>query len=187
MLFRSVFFLHMVLAASFVSIPLLLANDLAIPAKRHYEVYIPVLALSLLCIGPMLRLSSKERWTGRLFAFAIGCLALAECLLCVLPPRVFAVGGALTLFFVGFNFLEASLPSLISRAAPATRKGAALGTYSTGQFLGTFIGGVTGGTATHLLGVRGVFGAAAVLSVCWFALNWWHHTASPVAACDSRT
>jgi MFS family permease len=51
----------------------------------------------------------------------------------------------LVLFFIGFNFLEASLPSLVARIAPAAMKGTAMGLFSSAQFLGAFSGGVVGG------------------------------------------
>jgi MFS family permease len=51
----------------------------------------------------------------------------------------------LMLFFVAFNILEATQPSLISRIAPPHAKGAALGVYNTTQALGLFLGGVFGG------------------------------------------
>jgi predicted MFS family arabinose efflux permease len=51
----------------------------------------------------------------------------------------------LMLFFVAFNILEATQPSLISRIAPPHAKGAALGVYNTTQALGLFLGGVCGG------------------------------------------
>jgi len=38
-------------------------------------------------------------------------------------------------FFVAFNVLEATLPSLVSRIAPAASRGAALGVYNTSQSL----------------------------------------------------
>ncbi len=51
----------------------------------------------------------------------------------------------LVLFFIGFNFLEASLPSLVASVAPAAMKGTAMGLFSSAQFLGAFSGGVVGG------------------------------------------
>ncbi len=55
--------------------------------------------------------------------------------------------AALVIFFSGFNVMEASLPSLITKAAPPDAKGTATGIYSSSQFLGIFVGGVVGGWA----------------------------------------
>ena len=165
-----VLFLHMALTASFVSIPVVLSQELSLAANRDFEIYLPVLLLSLVAMGPALALARRPAWSGRVFAGAILCLGLGELLLWLVPARVWPVGAALTLFFTGFNFLEASLPSQISRAAPAARKGAALGAYSTGQFIGMFVGGVSGGWIASHLGTRGVFAAVALLCLCWWVL-----------------
>ena len=77
--------------------------------------------------------------------------------------------GAVLLFFIAFNFLEGSLPSMISRRAPAAHKGAALGTYSTAQFLGNFAGGLLGGWALGFGGVGLVFGAGVMLPLIWLS------------------
>jgi MFS family permease len=165
-----VFFLHMVLAASFVSIPVLLSRELGIASDQHFKIYLPVMLLSLALIMPLLR-SSREHMDRRLFAAAIACLGLGEFLLWAVPAQVYAVGAAMTLFFTGFNYLEALLPSWISRAAPSARKGSALGAYATGQFIGTFIGGIAGGALAGYLGTRGVFAGAAALCLAWLAFS----------------
>jgi MFS family permease len=165
-----VFFLHMVLAASFVSIPVLLSRELGIASDQHFKIYLPVMLLSLALIMPLLR-SSREHMDRRLFASAIACLGLGEFLLWAVPAHVYAVGAAMTLFFTGFNYLEALLPSWISRAAPSARKGSALGAYATGQFIGTFIGGIAGGALAGYLGTRGVFAGAAALCLAWLAFS----------------
>ncbi len=56
------------------------------------------------------------------------------------------------MFFVAFNVLEATLPSLVSRLAPAELKGTALGVYNTTQALGLFAGGAVGGLGAVALG-----------------------------------
>jgi predicted MFS family arabinose efflux permease len=76
----------------------------------------------------------------------------------------------LVLFFTAFNYLEASLPALVSRVAPADRKGTALGVYSTSQFLGTFLGGAMGGWLYGQSGIEGVFLFGAAVALLWLAL-----------------
>ncbi|HMM74835.1 MAG TPA: MFS transporter [Gammaproteobacteria bacterium] len=166
----SVFFLHLVLAASFVAIPVLLASDLGLPKDRHFELYIPVLAASVLLIWPLLR-SSREHMDRRLFAAAIACLGVGEALLWLLPARIYPMAFALTIFFTGFNYLEALLPSWISRAAPSAQKGSSLGAYATGQFLGTFVGGLAGGALAGYVGTHGVFAAAALVCAGWLVFS----------------
>jgi len=78
--------------------------------------------------------------------------------------------GVLFLFFMAFNLLEASLPSLISKEAPAASKGTAMGVYSTSQFLGAFVGGAIGGLLLQQGGVSGVVWPMVAVLLCWLAL-----------------
>jgi MFS family permease len=64
--------------------------------------------------------------------------------------------------------MEASLPSLITKAAPPDAKGTAMGLYSSLQFLGIFAGGVIGGFAHQHGGDSGVFAMTAALALLWF-------------------
>ena len=76
----------------------------------------------------------------------------------------------LTLFFVAFNVLEATQPSWISRIAPPSSKGTALGVYNTLQSLGLFLGGVLGGWLGQSFGPAAVSLFCAVLALVWLAL-----------------
>lgn len=165
-----VFCLHLVLAASFVAIPVVLSRDLGIASDHHFQVYLPVMMVSVLLILPLLR-ASREHMDRRLFAGAIACLCVGELMLWAVPAQRYAVGAAMTLFFTGFNYLEALLPSWISRVAPTARKGSALGAYATGQFVGTFIGGLAGGALSGWLGTRGVFAGAALACAGWLVFS----------------
>ena len=75
--------------------------------------------------------------------------------------------GCLFVFFVAFNYLEGTLPSLISRRAPAHRKGTALGVYSSAQFLGGAVGSSAGEFALGQWGIGGAFAAAALMPLIW--------------------
>jgi MFS family permease len=88
-----------------------------------------------------------------------------------------ALGGGLAVlavlmlgFFVAFNVLEALLPSLVSRIAPAQGRGAAIGVYNTTQTLGVFFGGLLGGWVASRYGTTGVFAVCTVLAAVWLAL-----------------
>ncbi|HEB99657.1 MAG TPA: MFS transporter, partial [Thiotrichales bacterium] len=69
--------------------------------------------------------------------------------------------------YVGFNVLEATLPSLISKMAPPDSKGTAMGFYSSSQFLGAFIGGAGGGALLGAFGEHGVFLFCAAVAALW--------------------
>jgi MFS family permease len=77
---------------------------------------------------------------------------------------------SLVLFFAGFNLLEASLPSLISKTARATQKGTAMGVYSSSQFMGAFAGGLVGGAVHGRWGIDGVYVAVIVVLLLWLVL-----------------
>lgn len=99
-------------------------------------------------------------------------VALAQAGFAVLPAEVglWPLAALLLLFFAGFNLLEALLPSLVSRLAPATSRGLALGIYSTSQSLGIFAGGALGGFLLKHLGEKGIFITAVLLLMLWFWL-----------------
>ncbi len=166
-LYIGVFCLHGILAASFVSIPVLLHTGAGIPVAEHYATYLPVLGCSLLIIGPMIMLSHREGLADTLYRAAIALIVLGELGLWLAPANVLVIGICLTAFFAGFNFLEASLPSMVSRAAPAASRGSALGTYATAQFIGMFAGGVLGGAIANVSSYRLVFAGMAAVGACW--------------------
>lgn len=171
-LYAGVFCLHAILAASFVSIPLVLQTELGIASRDHYVMYLPVLLLSMFAVGPMIMLSHRPSLGLGLFRAAILCLAMAESVMWLGPSSKLVIGFGLVAFFVGFNFLEASLPSMISQAAPQAGRGQALGTYSMAQFIGMFAGGLSGGAILGAFSVKAVFGACTVAGLAWAAHTW---------------
>ena len=82
-------------------------------------------------------------------------------------PSPYVLLAAITIFFSAFNVMEASLPSLITKAAPPDAKGTATGIYSSSQFLGIFIGGVVGGWADQTGGSAMVFALTALIALLW--------------------
>ena len=86
-------------------------------------------------------------------------------------PGIWTLGLLLFVFFCGFNALEATQPSLVSRMAPASLRGAALGMYNTQQSLGLFAGGALGGALLHWGGGPGLFVATAALTALWLLVT----------------
>src|SRR5581483_1998634 len=164
-----IFALHAALMALFVQVPFML-RDGGIPAERHWLVYLPVLLASVVLMLPgMMRADSP----GRAKMTFVGSIVIvfAGQLLLALPQHGIAVTiTALVVFFTGFNLLEATLPSLISKFAPAGVKGTAVGVYSSVQFLGTFVGAACGGWLSQRHGPNAVFGFGLVLTALWFLL-----------------
>ncbi|MDT7525862.1 MULTISPECIES: MFS transporter [Pseudidiomarina] len=163
-----VFVLHCVLTAFFVVVPLqFVAGGLA--TEQHAWLYLPTLLASFALMIPMLIIAERKRKQPVYFRVAIVLLLLAVAVIVWVPPHWTYLVVAVVLFFTGFNFLEASLPSSLTRFAPAGSKGSASGIYSTAQFLGAFIGGAAGGYVYQQWGLFGIGIFTAVLLVFWFA------------------
>lgn len=159
--------LHMIMTASFVVLPLVLRDHVGLPAAHHWWLYLPVLAASVAVMVPFIIYAEKRHRVKQVFLGAIAVVAVASLGLAETPHTLSLVAGWLLLFYVGFNLLEATLPSLISRMAPAESKGTAMGFYSTSQFLGAFLGGAVGGWVQGRFGVDEVFLLGAVAASVW--------------------
>lgn len=164
-----IFILHMILTATFIVLPMVLANEKwgDLPVGEHWMIYLPVMILSMGLMVPFIIQAENKRRMKPVFIGAILVLAIAELGLWNFYDSIFAVSVFLLVFFTAFNLLEASLPSLVSKMAPAENKGTAMGVYSTSQFFGAFIGGVIGGKILELYGVGGVFLFAAFALLSW--------------------
>lgn len=165
----SVFFLHMLLTASFVGLPLLLADTMHLPVSRHWELYLPVMAVAALVMGASLHRMKEIAQSLRIVTVCVLAIGLALLGFALSGSHLIAFALAATVFFSAFNLLEAALPSLVSRLAPAHLRGAAMGAYSTSQFVGAFVGGALGGTALRY-GVDAVFVGAAAMTLVWLPL-----------------
>ncbi|MFC4528691.1 MFS transporter [Dyella halodurans] len=166
----SVFFLHMLLTASFVGLPLLLADRLHLPVSRHWELYLPVMVIAALVMGACLHRMRDVAQSLRIVAVCVVAIGLGLLGFAWSGDHLFALGVAAAVFFSAFNLLEAALPSLVSQLAPAHLRGAAMGAYSTSQFLGAFVGGAVGGVALGQVGAGGVFICAATMTLIWLPL-----------------
>ncbi len=168
-----VFVLHAVQLALWMAVPALLVAA-GLPAAAHWQVYLPAVAVSLLVMGGLLFRLERKGYLRAVFLGAIGLLLLVQLLLWAQAgqPRLWVLATVLTLFFIGFNTLEASQPSLASRLAPPAHRGTAMGLYNTLQSLGFFAGGALGGWLLRQYGVDGVFVGCAVLCALWLAVAW---------------
>lgn len=162
--------LHMVLTASFVVLPLVLRDQVALDADRHWQVYLTVLLGSVLAMLPFIILAERKGRVKPVFIGAIALLVVAEAGLFLVSLTLVRVIFLLFMFFAAFNLLEAMLPSLISRLAPADCRGTAMGVYSSAQFLGAFLGGALGGLVQGRFGIQAVFLFAALALLVWLAM-----------------
>lgn len=160
---------HAVMMAMFTVLPFVLRDNLHLQSSEHAWFYLPVLMLSVLAMFPLIIMAERKRKVKQVFVSAIVLMVVSELMLATRHESLFAVSLGMVLFFLAFNVLEASLPSLVSRLAPADSKGTAMGVYSTSQFFGIFIGGAGGGLLYSYFGINDVFYACAVAATLWFA------------------
>src|SRR5690606_25365187 len=140
-----IFTLHAVQMAMFVVIPGMLVASGSLSLDQTWKVYLPALLGSFVLMVPAIIIAEKYNKVRPVFLAAVGLLLLTLLLLWQGGTAFATVAGGLFSFFVAFNVLEAMLPSLVSRVAPARAKGAALGVYNTTQAFGLFLGGAVGG------------------------------------------
>ena len=164
-----IFVLHAVLMALFVVVPFALRGA-GLEGNEHWKVYLPVMLGAFVLMAPVMAMSERRGKQKPAFVGAVALLAIAEVILSTMGASVLAIAGALLVFFTAFNLLEASLPSLISRIAPAEAKGTAVGVYSSIQFLGTFVGAATGGWLSQHHGAPAVFVFCGALTLVWFGV-----------------
>ncbi len=165
-----IFVLHMTQFAMWIAVPGLLVSIAHIPAASHWKVYLPTVLASFLVLVPAIVFAERRGKARQVFIAAIGLLLLTEVLFQLGRGDALSLVVGLLLFFVAFNILEASLPSLIARIAPPRAKGAALGIYNTSQTLGLALGGLAGGFMARHWGPWAIFAGCAVLVLIWLML-----------------
>lgn len=166
-----VFILHLLITAMFLVYPLSL-EQAGVVGQDHWLVYLPVLLLSVLVMVPFLILGERRDRGKAVFLGAVALVGVAELALARLHGELWPMVGMLLLFFTAFNLLEASLPALVSRIAPAAARGTAMGVFSTAQFLGAFAGGVGGGAVQQRFGIEGVYLFSALAAGIWLWVAW---------------
>lgn len=162
--------LHVIQMAMFVVLPHALIVRGGLLAPEHWKVYLPAVLASFVVMVPAIIAAEKRDKMRPVFLSAIALAALVQGGLYFLGNSLWWLGLWLLLFFVAFNILEATLPSLVSRTAPPAAKGAALGVYNTTQAVGLFIGGAMGGYIAQHFGDNAVFSACALLAICWMII-----------------
>lgn len=168
----SIFILHFILMASFVVVPLMLNEQITSGAGSHWQVYLPVLFLAMLAVSPFILMAEKKHKIKQVFTTAVFIIMLSQVAFTQWGNSFAGLVFLLWLFFTAFNLLEAMLPSLVSKMAPAEHKGTAMGAYSTAQFFGIFLGGLMGGWSAGRWGNESVFALNAAMAFGWLLLVW---------------
>jgi MFS family permease len=164
-----IFFLHCALTALFVVVPLALVHQAGLAVAGHWKVYLPVMVASAAVMFPLLLMAERKQRVREMFILAVAVLVVSQLVFYAGHESLAGLIAGLFVFFVAFNILEAQLPSLISRVAPARTKGMAIGVYSTFEFLGAFVGGAAGGLLHRHFGIPGVFLFGAGVLALWLA------------------
>jgi MFS family permease len=163
-----IFALHGILMALFVVVPFALQAYL--PSGSHWRVYLPVMLGAIVLMLPAMLLAERRGLQKPVFVGAVTVLIGALALLMFSDRGLPALVVGLLVFFAAFNLLEATLPSMISKRAPAGAKGTAIGVYSSVQFIGTFVGAASGGWLSQHYGTPAVFGFCSTLAIVWLLL-----------------
>lgn len=167
-----IFALHFVLMANFMVLPQMLEQQLNIERGHHGMVYFPMLLVAFIIMLPFVIVAEKRRKIKPVFLGAIALLAMMELTMMIAPPSIYFTLFTIFLFFVAFNVLEATLPSMVSKIAPAGAKGTATGIYSTSQVIGVSAGGAAGGWLIQHGGIQAVLALCALFSLIWLATAW---------------
>lgn len=166
-----IFALHAAQMAMFIVVPLAIQNSSSLDVNHHWQVYLPILLGSFLLMIPAIIVGEKRGLLKPVFIGAVALMLVAQLSFASFITNFWGIVGSLFAYFVAFNILEASLPSLISKLAPAAAKGTAMGVYNTAQSLGVATGGLAGGYLAHHFGQSVVFLFCAVLMSVWLLLT----------------
>lgn len=178
-----IFSMHAILTALFIVIPIILTKQLSLTEWQQIILYLIILILGFAFALPFIIIAEKKKKIKGVFVAGIIAIFIVQCLFFMFAknspdiaaaiPTPFFKGGVfvlLFLFFAAFTLLEALLPSLVSKIAPPERKGAAMGIYSSSQFLGIFAGGSIGGLVFAHANIAGVFVTNSALALTWLVI-----------------
>ena len=161
-----IFVLHTVQMAMFVVLPPLLVQA-GLAGPDHWKLYLPVVLISFVAMIPPVLFADRRNRPKPVMIGGVALLLAVQAGLAFAGTSLAALGVLLLVFFAAFNVLEALLPSLVSRIAPAHARGTAIGLYNTTQTLGLFFGGLLGGWVASRYGAAAVFATCALLSALW--------------------
>lgn len=140
-----VFALHASMTALFLVLPLVLVQRFGMPLETQWQLYLPVLFLSIGIMVPLIIWQEKFKQHFKLMSMAFLLLGVSLLLINWQQQFLLVLAVYLVCYFGLFNFLEAAMPSTVSKIVGEQYRGAAMGAFSTSQFFGAFVGGAVGG------------------------------------------
>ena len=168
-LYFGVFALHYALMAFFVVVPLLL-EQVGILKEQHSWVYLGAMLVSFVVMIPLMLIGERKQRVKELLCIALVAIVIALLMLAYLPVSASYTIACLLLFFTGFNYLEANLPSLLTKLLPQQNRGAGSGVFATCQFLGAALGGIAGGWFYTRWGIEAAFGSSILALLLWLVI-----------------
>ena len=166
-----IFILHTILMANFIVVPLTLQDIVGLASSQHWQVYLPVLLASVILMAPAIILGERANKSVACFKAAVLILLISQIGYYFWHSTLMAMATMLLVFFTAFNYLEASLPSLLSTMSSKNSKGTALGVYASSQFIGTFTGALIGGIIHEHFGLPVVFVFGSIMALVWFLVT----------------
>ncbi len=164
-----IFASHAILAALFLVLPLIV-QQAGFNTSKVWQLYLQALLISLPLALAFIARAEKHSKVWQLQNYALMGLLLTLVMLQVLHSAK-SILVILAIFFTAFCILEAILPTLIAKYAPAAQRGAAMGVYSSLQFLGVFLGGAIGGWLHAKFGINSVLQLCMLLAVVWIFIS----------------
>lgn len=166
-----IFFQHFILTATFYAIPILLQQQIKQGhLTQQWFFYLPLMVFSFVAMVPFILVAEKKHQMKPVFLLSVLLTSISQLFLAISHQYWVFFCALMFCYFVAFNILEATLPSLVSKLAGATSKGTAMGVYSSSQFLGIFVGGASAGMVYQWLGIEGIFFGNALITVVWLVI-----------------
>lgn len=166
-----IFCQHFILTATFFAIPIILSQQVREGhLSQQWHFYLPLMLCSFIFMIPFIIIAEKKKRMKSVFLFSVLTTTIAQGFLAFTHLYWISLCLLMFVYFVAFNILEASLPSLVSKQANTNNKGTAMGIYSTGQFLGIFAGGSCAGIIYQWNGSHGIFISNAIIGILWFTV-----------------
>lgn len=165
-----IFCMHFLLMSTFIALPIQLEHA-GLPASKHWQVYLVTMGVAFICVLPAIIFAEVKRKMRLVFTACVSILLMAELILWFAKVSFSSLVAGVLVFFIAFNLMEALLPSLVSKEAPAGYRGTAMGVYATSQFIGVASGGPISGWLTGHIGAHMVFLVGAGIAFLWLLLS----------------
>ena len=168
-LYLGAFLLHFLLMITFVALPNTLLTKMSLAINHQWSIYVPSFFISLLIMGFLIGIAEKYNLLKYIFLLAIIAIGISGFIFSISSHYWLGFIGLL-FFFIGFNVMEASQPSLLTKFAPENRRGMIMGLFSSAQFIGTSAGGIAGAMLNKYFGQTAIYLSVILFAIFWFII-----------------